>query len=715
MKKQTISPAGVVRSARVRHNVCALILTGTGLSAGAAFPATAALAETARSEVKIIEEMVVVGEGDRRIYELAETLGIAPDSASLLKRAVGANVVANGPITGMAQYRGMSRMRISSRINGQFISPGGPNWMDPPLSYAPAAHLESLEVHRGITSVAAGMETIGGVVDANTWQGRFADDGTLFEGRIRAGGHTVNEASLLSGAFVVSNESHRLKLSGLTEQADDAEFADGEILPTEYERNRLDVGYGLKLGQHQFQFDYGRNETGDAGTPVLPMDIKYIDSDLYGFGYQYAGEGWQLDGRGWFSDIKHGMTNYHLRMPPADAGMYRRNTADVDNVGFSLVLSLDGWRFGVDGHDEVHNSDIDNPNSPMFFVTNFNDAQRTLLGLFAEKTFVFADDWNLELGARFNRIESDAKTVDATPAVMGMPPAVALRDAFNDADRSITDNNVDLVAKLRYAPGADLSYYLGVARKTRAPSYQERYLWLPLQATAGLGDGRTYTGNLDLDSEVAAEVEFGLDYERGNFRVAPRVFYRDVQDYIQGGPSTNTAAIAFVRMMNMMNGTSAPDPLEFQNMDAELYGVDLDWAWAMSERWSVSGVLNYVRGKTDDDNLYRVAPLNGLVELRYSARRWGLGVETFFASEQTKVAAFNGESESAGYAVFNLKSYWQATDLIRISAGVDNLADKVYADHLSGLSRVRGNPDLAVGDRLPGYGRNFFARFDLNF
>ena len=694
----------------------------TGVTTGMVLPGLAAAEgqdaeqEAAASELNtVIEEMVVVGEEDRRIYELAETLDITPDSAELLKRAVGANVVRNGPITGMAQYRGMSRMRISSRINGQFISPGGPNWMDPPLSYAPAAHLESLEVHRGIASVGAGMETIGGVVDANTWQGRFSDDGTLFEGRIRAGAHSVNDASLLSGAFVVSNQNHRLKLSGLTEQANDAEFADGEILPTEYERNRVDVGYGLKLGQHQFQLDYGRNETGDAGTPALPMDIEYIDSDLAGFNYRFEADGWNLDGRIWWSEIDHGMTNYHLRTPPAAGSRYRRNTTDVENLGFSLVLDVQGWRFGIDGHNEVHNSDIDNPNNPMFFVTNFNEAERQLLGVFAEKQFDFADSWQLELGGRYNRVEIDADEVNATPAMMGMPPAVALRAAFNDADRNKIDNNVDLVAKLRFEAGDSLSYYLGAGRKSRAPSYQERYLWLPLQATAGLADGRTYTGNLDLDSEVAHEIEAGLDFDSGGFHLAPRLFYRDVTDYIQGGESSNMAAILFVRMMNMMNGTSAPDPLEFQNVDAEFYGFDVDWRWQFAERWALTGVLNYVRGKTEGDNAYRVPPVNGLVALDYRAPRWGIGAETLFAGRQNKVAAFNGEPETAGYATFNLHGHWQVSQLIRLSAGVENLTDKVYADHLAGINRVNGNPAIAVGERLPGYGRNFFARFDLNF
>lgn len=706
----------IIRKLR-RRLLAPVVLAGALLSglAAANHEGSTGSGATSAELTDYVEEMVVVGEPDRRTYELAETLNIAPDSADLLKRAVGANVVSNGPITGMAQYRGMSRMRISSRINGQFISPGGPNWMDPPLSYAPAAHLESLEVHRGIASVGAGMETIGGVVDAKTWQGRFSDGGGLFEGRIRAGANTVNDASLLSAAVVLSNESHRLKLSGLAEQADDASFGAGKILPTEYDRSRLDLGYGLRMGQHEFQFDYGRNETGDSGTPALPMDIEYIDSDLVGVGYRFATAGWRLDGRVWWSRIDHGMTNYHLRTAPEDPGAFRRNITDVENLGFSLILDLDGWRVGIDGHSEVHDSDVDNPNSAMFFVTNFNDAERLLLGAFAEKQFRFAGNWQLELGGRYNRIESDAGAVNATPAVIGMPPAVALRDSFNGADRSISDNNVDLVAKLRYEAADSLSYYLGAGRKTRAPSYQERYLWLPLQATAGLADGRTYTGNLDLDSEVAREIELGLDFDGSTLHLSPRLFYRDVADYIQGGVSSNSAAVMFVRMMNMMNGSNAPDPLEFQNVDARFYGFDIDWRWQLSERWSLSGVLNYVRAKTKDDNVYRIPPVNGLVALSYARARWGLGAETLFAGRQDDVASFNAEPETAGYATFNLHGYWQISPIIRLSAGVENLADKVYSDHLAGINRVGGNPDIAVGERLPAFGRNFFARFDLSF
>ncbi len=39
----------------------------------------------------------------------------------------------------------------------------------------------------------------------------------------------------------------------------------------------------------------------------------------------------------------------------------------------------------------------------------------------------------------------------------------------------------------------------------------------------------------------------------------------------------------------------------------------------------------------------------------------------------------------------------------------------VDAGEMVGINRVMGNPDIAVGERLPGYGRNFFARMDVSF
>lgn len=674
-------------------------------------------AQSAWANSAQIEEVVVLGKQDSRHYELAQTLDVAPDTASILKKVVGANVVSNGPLTGIAQYRGMSRFRVSTQINGSIISAGGPNWMDPPLSYAPVAHLESIEVLRGITSVSAGAETIGGAIRASTWQGEFSDRGPRISGRLRGGTHSANSSTLFSGAVVFANASTLLRVSALSEQGNDADFADGTVRPTEYQRQRYDVGVGLRRGAHTWRMDWGHNETGDSGTPALAMDISSIDADLFSVSWSYAGVAWDMEARLYHSEIEHGMTNYHLRQAPAAGSMWRRNVARGDNTGFSLALSIDDWRMGINAHYEQHNSDIDNPNIGMFFVTNFNDARRRLLSAYVEQDLQWGPAWSMELGGRLNHVRLDAGAVDATPAMMGMPAAAALRDGFNQADRDSIDQLFDWAAKLRYQVSDRLSWYSGITRKSRAPAYQEKYSWLPLQATAGLADGRTYTGNLQLDAEVAHEVEFGLDWEGQRFSVAPRVFYRSIDDYIQGTDSSQIPAFMFVQMMNAMNGTANAAPLQFNNVDAVFYGFDVDWRVELNDRWSAEGVLNFVRGERDDvdDHLYRLAAPNAFVALNYRRDRWQLAVEGFVYGAQDRVAAFNQETASAGYGLINLKAAWQLREGVRIGAGIDNLADRRYVDHLTGVYRVNGDADLAWGERIPGLGRSVFARLDINW
>jgi len=153
-----------------------------------------------------------------------------------------------------------------------------------------------------------------------------------------------------------------------------------------------------------------------------------------------------------------------------------------------------------------------------------------------------------------------------------------IRDRFNASDRNKTDNNIDWVAKVFFDLRPDMRVELGAARKTRSPAYQERYLWLPLQATAGLADGKNYVGDVNLDPEVSHQAELGLDWRTSRFYFAPRVFYRDVDDYIQGTPSTDPVVI----MISTMNGD--PNPLQFSNVDAEIYGADVEFGARKPDR-----------------------------------------------------------------------------------------------------------------------------------
>ena len=675
-----------------------------------------------------IEELVVTASHDTRTIDITDDLVISPDVAQLLKKAPGANVNSNGPLTGIPQYRGMFGPRIATSLDGSQLAPSGPNWMDPPLSYAVGGQLESLEIYRGIVPVSVAQESIGGAIDARANHGRFTSSRDFeLAGRMIGSAQSVNDGYNLNTALYASNNQHRVKVAAMTESGDDAEFPDGDITPTEYERQRYDLGYGFRTGNHTLQLDYGYNDTGDSGTPALPMDIEYFEGDLYNLNYRYdIDSGMLIEVSLYGSDLDHRMTNYQLRKAPA-ADRWRRNTASSDNLGFKLSTTLQdetgAWVFGVDAFGAEHDSDIDNPNNSRFFVKNFNSAKREVFGTFLERRQDFNAQWRAEFGIRYNRVEMDADEVDGSPAMMMPsammmpPPAKTLRDAFNNADRDQDDDNVDLVAKAWYKASDRTSWYAGVAQKHRSPSYQERYLWLPLEATGGLADGYTYTGNINLDPEVSRQIEFGLDYSNNNLTFSPRIFYSKVDDYIQGTPSEVAPAVKFVHMMNTMNDTNMPDPLQFNNVDAQFYGFDMDWAWQLGEHWSLSGLVNYVRGKRDDssdDDLYRIAPPNATFRLNYAAANWTAGVENVLYAKQNDVSTTNNEQKTSGYGTVNLNASWQATSQLQLAAGVDNLFDKEYQDHLGGYNRA-ANPDIAKGARLPGYGINAFARVVYEF
>jgi len=168
--------------------------------------------------------------------------------------------------------------------------------------------------------------------------------------------------------------------------------------------------------------------------------------------------------------------------------------------------------------------------------------------------------------------------------------------------------------------------------------------------------------------------------------------------------------------MNMMNGSNNPPPLQFSNVEAKLYGFDMDWALQLGRHWALSGIVNYVRGERDDinDNLFRIAPPNATVRLGYARHSWSAQVEGVVYDSQNKVSETNREQDTSSYGVVNLSATWQATSALQLAAGVDNLFDREYRDHLSGYNRA-ANPDIAKRERLPGYGVNAFARLMYEF
>jgi iron complex outermembrane receptor protein len=662
-----------------------------------------------------IEEIVVVGRSvvtSSTQIEVQRELLV--DSATVLKDIPGANVNSNGQITGIAQYRGMYGDRISVDIDDLGTVSGGPNAMDTPLSYLSPMITEELVVERGIASVSKAPESIGGHISTRLARGSFSEDGSGVSGVFGTRYSSNGGVSTSAGRLTLADDVHRVSILAERDKGDDISTPVGDILPSRLSRERYDLSYAFDNGENNLLLFAGGLDTEDSGTPALPMDIRFIETELYGlqFGSRLT-DSLRIDGRVAYNDVEHLMDNFTLSDAPASM-RFRQNLARGSGSKFHLsgLFELDDseLRVGVDGGLAEHDSVITNPNMVMFRVDNFVDVERDVAGMFLE--------WNrdlgltaIEVGLRYKQVEANAGTVGAMGMLGPMGINVdMLADAFNSADRDLSFNTIDAVFKYRHELSARTEWVFEVGSKTRAPSYQELYLWLPLQATGGLADGRTYIGDLNLKEERSNEIVVGVTSEVGRFMLSPQVFYRKVDDYIQGIPSTNMRA----NMVSMM--MSGAPALQFSNVDAEIWGADLAWKLELSDRLYLDGIATYIRGKRTDisDNLYRLAPFNGSVGLTYEADSWSVKPEIVFYSEQDKVSAYNGEQASSGYELVNVAFAWDATEFLRIEARVDNLFDETYQDHLVGINRAMQS-DIPVGERLYGAERTIRAGVNLSF
>jgi len=571
------------------------------------------------------EELVVTGQ---RVYPTIDVVALggqeAVDTAELLQQLPGADFNANGRVTGIAQYRGLFGDRVAINIDGLETLSGGPNAMDAPFSYASPLLLEHLSLERGIASVSSAAESIGGHINTNYDRGTHSGS-TSFSpsGAVQTRYESNGGFNSTAARVVAANDRQKFALLAERDQADDFDYPDGEITPTQLERERYDLSYGFRGESIDTLLYAGRLDIENTGTPALPMDIRFIKTDVYGAHIKREIGRSSLDVAVGYSDVGHRMDNFSLRTPPQIAMNYRATHALADGyrwrIGSETDFEAGELRFGVDGSTATHSSTITNPNVGPFRVDNFNNAERDLIGVYGQWNRLTGNGLDLEAGVRVNQV-----TLDAGPVAAHIPPmnpmmqmmgmnATMLANAFNSSDLDRSHTNVDAVLKIGRGLTQEQSVYLELAQKTRAPSYQEAYLWLPMQATGGLADGRNYIGNPALESEVSHEINVGTNWRSGKGWIAPQVFYKDISDYIQGIPSTNTIAN---RVSMMMSGAPA---LEFSNTDAEIYGIDLAWGYYLSDALTIEGTLSYVRGqRTDiDDDLYRLAPLNGAISVLY--------------------------------------------------------------------------------------------------
>lgn len=657
---------------------------GIALAIGLGFAAQAG-AEEAVYELPSITVTAPFAAVAAPLREIPDAL----DSSSFVNLDPAGAVRSNGQLTGIAGIRGQFGDRVKVLVDGAEITPACPNHMDPPLHYISPSEVGEMEVLPGTDSVAFSGDSTGGTIIARRKPLSFDRSPVFTVGGVVA---EENRRGYVSGQ--VGSENVALRLRGEWASADDYSSPLGTVRDTGFDQNSGSVDLAAKGENWNLDGRLGKVRTRDAGTPALPMDMVKDDADQANIRYKGRYAFGNVEVSAYHHDIDHLMDNYSLR--PVGTMKMKSPASSQDNglrVDFLLPRGQDSWRFGVDYHNNDFNAySIAANDAPMSRRDMFNDGNRERFGVYGEWRRQWTDGWGLVAGARADQVAMSAgQIVNRGMAATKEQMAQLMKDAnsFNSSNLDQTDNNWDASIAATYKQGNG-NYELAFARKTRSPSLLERFLWTPLSASAGLADGRNYMGDPNLKPEVSHGVSASAEWRLDKVVVAPSVYYNRVSDYIQGQAGLYAAN---------------PSVLTFSNVGtADIWGFDGGVRYAPAEYWRLSATLSYVRGKVSGDNLYRMPPLRARFLAEHDIASWTLAGEWLLAARQTDVAAYNGETETPGYGVVNLRARYNIRKDGFVTVGINNLFDQYYMDALSGVNRVMGSA-VPVGQRLPGASR----------
>jgi iron complex outermembrane receptor protein len=158
-----------------------------------------------------------------------------------------------------------------------------------------------------------------------------------------------------------------------------------------------------------------------------------------------------------------------------------------------------------------------------------------------------------------------------------------------------------------------------------------------------------------------------------------------------------------------------------RNIAARTWGAEADASYAFTSRLSATGTLAFTRGEntTDDLPLAQMPPLELRTALEYEQEDWSAGLLWRLVAAQGRVAANQGNvvgqdlGPSGGFGVLSFNGSWRPLPRMLISAGIDNVFDKLYAEHISrGGSAVAGYEQTT---RVNEPGRTLWLKLSASF
>ncbi|WP_083536300.1 TonB-dependent receptor [Chryseobacterium vrystaatense] len=380
------------------------------------------------------------------------------------------------------------------------------------------------------------------------------------------------------------------------------------------------------------------------------------------------------------------------------------------------LLEREKWSLetGIDG--SFQNNYSDPATKARRLIPNYD---KYAAGVYSVFKYKISHEFNFEAGARYDFTRYDVTKwydqADWDKLYANTFPQFYVK---KDKNRILTRpqlnyNNVSFNAGLEYRPSSYFDLKFNYAKVGRSPNVAELFSD-GLHHSAGVIE----TGNMGLKNEEGHQFNLTVDSKfnvlKGlNVSVNPYFFL--TKNFINQVP---------VGIKGTIRGVF-PE-WEYQQIDAKMYGVDLDINWKLTDDLTYVGKGSYVYGQNDTDHepLILMMPPNFSNALQFKKEKWNnfyftLENQTFL--KQTRFPIRNVDLEvyvdgelmdktidlstpPNSYSLWNIQTGINISKNLSAGLIVNNLFNTSYRDY---LNRLRFFADEA--------GRNFILNFRYKF
>ncbi len=631
-----------------------------------------------------------------------------------VRPAVSAELVASLPGVSMQRVgswgskpviRGYRDEQVVVFVDGVRINRAGPAKMDAALSTVPAEQIDKIEILRGPRAAIYGPGAIGGMINVVTRVApALSADRLQFHGFIRGSAASAAEQSGFTAGLSAASPRWNLGLRyGQTAQGD-YETPEGTVPNTAFRERFADATLRYQLGENQrLRLNGQLYRLVDAGFPALAASIPDDDRDAVSLQYEIRRPGRRL--------FKMHVSGSYLRMfhhmivNAVDNKMVKVD-ADVKatsrtyaakwrgsvlwSSSWSTLLGADFYRWNGDAArrrtmlKKASGQVMQPPEETLWPGVHIDD-----FGAFAQNTFRLGKRTLLEAGLRLDRVEANGT----------LPENSVIRKAPNFGRTRLSGNLI-----LTYRPSSRLFASLALGNAFRAPDPTELYIALPLPVATGMPPLGFFVGNPDLDLETNWQVELDFGGSVGQFEWSADLYYNRVKDLILALVTGDSLS-----GLPVYQYTNYPDAL--------LLGGEAGLSWHLHPAVEFRNQLSFTYGETRSrlGSIDKGQPLPEIPPLEWSSTvRWRPAAQVSaqlrarVVARQSRAARYTRELPTAGFSVFDVQLAYHAPQNLTLIAGVRNLLDRAYSEHLNQLGRGRSVSIQRNLTRILNPGRDFF-------